>query len=247
MEKQSKSVGRLTRIALAGGAVVLGMSFSQAASAQDRGVAWAGVDFSHRTIWGYAGTAVAVGHSLADSGFNVRFAGFAGDFDYNAGRRTVDATGGGVELGVGYQWIIIDRRTHLTGYVSGVYRSFDTSPNDPNSDLSDEHWGLKLQLEFEHRFSQEWGIETIGAYTFNFDSYWTRVRPSYWITNSIRVGPELSFYGGDEYDRQRVGFYIEGIPLFTDRFQVGAKAGWQNDSRRDFSSAYAGVSASFRF
>jgi hypothetical protein len=247
MDFQRKSTGRLTQVLAAAGALALVGGAAQDARAQDLdGVAWAGVDFSNNVVWGYAGTVIALDHELGHSGFNFRFAGFGGAFDYNAGRRTVDATGGGIEFGVGYQWNL-SQWTRISTYVNGVYRSFETDPDDPNSDLEDEHWGIKLQFEFDHRFSYEWGINLLTSYTFIQENYWTRVRGAYWLTNSMRVGPELTFYGGDEYDRQRVGAYIEGIPFFNTGLEWGVKAGYQYDSRNDISSAYGGVSASFSF
>lgn len=209
----------------------------------------AGVDVGTRNnIYGYGGVITPIpwlGNrgSLGEDGFLFRLWGFGQNFKYSRETlRSVEATGGGVEVGLGYQ--IVRPGWRVSGYASYAFRSLDLSPDDARSDIRRRH-GVRLQLEGQVDLFSSLGIEAIGSYVVNWNNYWTRVRPYYRVSGDLRVGPEFTFLGGSEFDRQRFGGHVAGLALGPANFSFAA--GGDRDSRKDVWSAYFNVGASFLF
>lgn len=233
-------------------AIFTAMAASAIAPSAARAHEWlllAGVDATTRSnVYGYGGLVTPLpvfGNtgSLSQDGVLLRLWGFGQRFDYSRGNLSdVDVTGGGADIGLGYQIVRPGMRASL--FVSYAYRSFHLSPDDASSELRRRH-GVRLQLETEADFNSHVGVSAIGAYAFNFNDYWVRVRPYYRLDGELRVGPEITLLGGSEYDRQRYGGYISGVKLGPVTLSVAA--GGDRDSRNNEWSAYFNVGASFLF
>ena len=212
---------------------------------KEQAVVFFGYDTTGDDHYGYAGASIAPFGSIHEQGWRIRVFGFGAGFEYaGPGGRTTNATGGGGSASIGYDWRFDGLR--ITTYVGGAARHFDTSPENPSSSLEDENVGLPVQVESNYRLSQQLGINVIGLYTFFYDTYWTRVRPTIWLAwRDLRAGPEFTFLGGDEWDRQRYGAFVSGFQV--GRLNIGLKGGVEYDSREHETGGYGGIEMSFTF
>ena len=208
-----------------------------------------GVDVTTRNnLYGYGGLITPIpwlGNtgSLAQDGFLFRLWGFGQRIKYSReGTSTVEASGGGVEAGLGYQ--VVRPGWRVSGYASYVFRSFDLSPDDTRTELRRRH-GVRLQIEGYVDLVSNLGIEAQFNYTANWNTYWTRVRPYYRFFGDFRAGPEFTFLGGNEFDRQRYGAHVAGLTLGPANLSLGVGA--DRDVRKSSTSAYFNVGATFLF
>jgi hypothetical protein len=180
---------------------------------------------------------------LDQDGLLLRIWGFGQRFDYSrTNLQDVDATGGGAEIGLGYQ--IVRPGVRVSAYVSYAFRSYQLSPDDPSSGLRRRH-GVRLQLETQLDLTPQFGVSAIGSYAAVFNEYWARLRPHYALDADLRIGPEFTFFGGKDYDRQRYGGFISGVKLGP--AALSFSAGGDHDARKRDWSAYFNVGASFLF
>ncbi|MBI2509064.1 MAG: cellulose biosynthesis protein BcsS [Betaproteobacteria bacterium] len=242
----------MLRAVLIAGALLAG-GYTPTALARDV-LLLGGSTFSSASKYYYLGAVIPVQQeSLDRDGFLVRLWAAYQDFDYNttfaggaAGIPTrVDVDGPVGEIALGYQWFP-GKDSRFTAYLGVVQRDLDATPNDPGSKVESEDTGYKLQLEGATR-SGKFGLSAIGSYTFEFDDYWGRVRPAWYLGNRLHVGPELVFMGGDKYDKQQLGIFLGGIQLGK-QADLEFKVGGEHSSRTGGNTrAYGGISFSVRF
>ncbi len=197
-------------------------------------------------VYGYIGAVIPLNESgkLGEEGWLLRLWGAGQAIQYTRqGTTNVDAVGGIGEIAIG-RTLVARGNTWLNAYLGYIFQAFDTSPNDPLTTLDRNH-GLKVQAEFNTDIGNDWGIELMGSYTVFLNQYWTRIRPYIRVTDTISIGPELSPFGGKEWDNIRFGGFVEGIPI--GKALVGLKAGGERDVRRKKLNAYFGASVTIVF
>lgn len=235
-------------IVLALAAMMLVTGGIRAASAQEgqppRVVVFMGYDTNINDHYGYIGAVIApLGH-LEQSGWRVRVFTFGALFSYDSGPRDIDATGFGGSVSIGYQ--IRTGGWRVSGYVGVAGRYFDTDPEDRSSSLEEENIGLPIQIEVDYRFNSGFSLNVLASYTFFYRTYWSRIRPTFHIYRyHVRVGPEFTLMGGEEWDRQRVGAFIGGIRIGP--ATLGLKGGMEYNSRETEIGGYGGLEVSFSF
>ena len=219
-----------------------GTAHAQQANDEKAVLFW-GYDTTGDDHYGYVGAAIAPFGSINESGVRLRFFGYGANFDYDASPDR-EATGGGGGGYLGYS-----HRTEnlsLPGYVGAEGRGFDIDPSDSRSDLHDENVGLPLLAELDYSFSERFSVSALANYTFLLDTYWTRLRPTFSLGwQNLRAGPEVTAYGGDEWDKQRYGAFLSGFRLGG--VDIGVKVGAEYDSRDNETDAYGGVEMGFAF
>jgi len=194
--------------------------------------------------YGYIGAVVPINSALSEEGFRLRFWGNYLAYEYDQTRQIeIDADGVGTEAALGYKWNL--DQTRITVYLGGVYRDIDLDPDDPGNSTADKNFGFKSQLEIEHQINSVWSANIIGSYTTNFDSYWSRFRPGYKLNNGLKIGPEISLLGGEVWDKQKFGAYLNGFKLGNIR--VGFNAGAERSASESGVDPYAGISFSAIF
>lgn len=226
-------------------AVGLLVLMPQGAGAEQSTVVFGAFDTTGRDHFGVGGFVHGLNRDLGKDGFLIQGMGAGGRFAYvGAGPQLFRATGGLFRIGGGYQMHFQWARVAL--YAGYQYRSFSVSPDDPDSQLARKKHGAYFQTDGFVEPWPRWGAEFNLSYTAVINDYWTRIRPYYRITDTIRLGPELSFFGGRQYDQQRYGAFVGGVPLGP--INLGFKAGVEVDSsgRRD-TRGYGGIEASFTF
>jgi len=202
---------------------------------------------THDSQYGYIGGIIPIGGGLWEDGWRVRLWADYVAYDYDKTddatgiKSEIDADGFGGSAGLGYRWNV-DSNTNVTAYANVVYRDIDLDPDDPTFD--DDDLGARMQLELNHDFGNRWNMSLMGSYTVVIDSYWSRLRPGYRLDNNLVVGPELSFLGGDQYDKQKFGAFVSGINLGN--FKAGLAAGAERERGGDI-GAYGGIGMSTRF
>ncbi len=197
-------------------------------------------------IYGYVGAIIPLNESgkVGAGGWILRLWGSGQSFDYKrSGIRTVTATGGSGEILIGRS-LIARGDTWFNVYLGYVFRAFDTDPKDRRASVN-RHHGLKFQGEFVTDIGNDWGIDVNAQFTAIHNVYWTRLRTYFRVTETIKVGPELSPSGGSHWDTIRVGAFVAGIPVGKAR--LGIKAGGARAVRHKSWAGYFGVSASFLF
>ena len=235
--------------------VLLVAGFSSPALARDVFLL-GGSTFSSTSKYHYLGLVVPIQQeSLDRDGFLLRFWTAYRDFDYTTrfpgglgGIRTnIDVDGSEFEAAVGYQRYF-GKDTRITGYLGLVHRNLDEKPNDPATNFENKNGGVKFQLEGTTR-SGNFGVAAIGSYVSGFKDHWIRVRPAYYLGDSLHIGPELVASGGRKYTKQQVGLFVEGIRLGSDA-SLGLKLGSERNSRsgpNHGSKGYGGISFGVRF
>lgn len=149
--------------------------------------------------------------------------------------------GPGAEIAIGHRRTLTSKITSTT-YIGLVWRDIDVSPNDPGTDVDDENAAIKLQQEFNVNLTNNFDISLMGSYNIGFDSYWSRLRPGYTFANGWKLGPEVIFLGGDVYDKQRYGVFLNGMSL--GKLNLGLSLGNEEEASSSESSAYGSLSFS---
>ena len=206
-------------------------------------LALAGGSGSSNSTYEYLGWIAPLGGGLGEPGFRARLwlAGIQFNYDAAGNLGEVKGRGGEFEGALGHMWTLGD--TSVTFYGSLKYRSIKLHPSDPDSDTEHQHFGVGVQGEFEHRFSQDWGLTGIALYTALVKNYWSRLRP-HWNTSELQLGPEFIFSGGDQYTDNRYGIFVEGLPL--GRLRLGLSGGAEYQRRKN-TAAYGSLGLSLLF
>ena len=242
----------MLRAVLIAGALLAG-GYTSTALARDV-LLLGGTTFSDASKYHYLGLVVPIQQqSLDRDGMLVRLWAAYKDYKYTtrftggaAGIPTnIDVDGPEGEIALGYQ-LFSGKDTRFTGYLGVVQRDLDATPNDPSSKAESKDTGYKLQLEGSTR-GGKFGLSAIGSYTFEFDDYWGRVRPAWYLNNRLHIGPELVLMGGDKWDKQQLGIFLGGIQLGK-QADLEFKLGGEHSNRTGGGTkAYGGISFSVRF
>ena len=226
--------------ALAGAALV---SASLPASAQQSTLVFTGFDTTWRDHYGYVGGVYAFNRNLDTDGWLLSaFAGGASFNFYNLTPQT-RATGWFARAGVGYQFL--DWWGRAAFYVGYAYRDFNVSPFVPRTAIVRFRHGVHLQADGYLRANDYLGVEYIVSFTAVPNDFFARVRPYFTIDAPVRIGPEFTVLTGRQYDQQRYGVFVAGVPLGP--FSLGGKVGLEFSSRNNRTAGYGGVDLSIRF
>ncbi|PZP61156.1 MAG: hypothetical protein DI596_05255 [Azospira oryzae] len=207
------------------------------------GIALAGIQGSHSMYYGYAGILAPFPGARLGAGQVYRlWVDYLG-YEYSAAPGMVRAQGSGFEAMAGYQG-------HRGGtawglFLGALYRNTDLNPDDPGNRVRGSRAGLKVQGELSQALTQAWCWNGSASFETAGDGYWLRTRFLRSLGGSLIVGPEFVLQGGPDYDAQRFGIALAGIPLDrtaslgfslgVQRTGVGARIG------------YAGVELAYSF
>jgi hypothetical protein len=76
--------------------------------------------------------------------------------------------------------------------------------------------------------SETWGVFGYGEYLAGFEEWFVEAKPYYQLDNGLKLGPELSLSGGEDYLHARAGIFATGYELnvpWVGKFWVGGSAG----------------------
>jgi hypothetical protein len=207
------------------------------------GLALFGTGGSANTAYVYSGLILPFSGNLGDNGLRLRLWAAGTRFEYEADEplAEVDAWGPDLEAAVGYHWDF--GHSSLNLYTGVKYRALDLDPEDPDTELENENVGPTSHVEIWHSLTEDFGFSLLSSYTAFISDYWVRLRP-YGILSEHSLGPEFVFSGGEQYDHQRLGAFIDGFQLgFA---TLGFSAGAERERGGDV-SPYGTLSVSFVF
>ena len=132
-----------------------------------------------------------------------------------------------------------------------LHRNLDSKPNDPSSNAQSKDTGLKTQVEFTTKFTSSFGFSGIASHVFDIKSTWARARPAWYFDDSINIGPEFVYIHGSDYDKNRIGVFVEGIRLGK-QTNFGLSIGREHNGSNGFvgndrNAMYGGAALSVRF
>lgn len=218
-----------------------------ASQAAEKAVVFGGGEWLADSYYAYLGGIAALSGDMAQDGWLARVDLGYGGYDYDnilVPGGDVDGDFFNVDLMAGYQHFYSNGVIYA--YLGGLYTDHDLSPNDATNPVDGSEFGVKGQIELLHSFTDRVGLDLAGYLTSAYDGYWLRLRPGYDVTGTgVYVGPEVTVLGGENFDQQRAGLFVNGAKLGP--LMVGASAGYNWQSRRGDNSAYGTVNFSKTF
>ena len=122
--------------------------------------------------------------------------------------------------------------------LAGVaWRDYTLSPFDPNSKLGPNQLRARATAQGHLVGGDDWGGFWYADYVSGVNEWFAEARPYYQLENGLKVGPEFSLSGGDDYLHARAGIYVLGWEFdlpWVGRFWAGGSAGalWDTDGTR---------------
>ncbi len=177
--------------------------------------------------YGNVGAIGAIGNTHFGNGPVWRVMTDALGYSYVGGpsNSTIDGSAYAGEASLGYIKSF-QGGTSIAGYLGGVYRNTNLSPNDPGNKLSGGQWGFKTQAETTFYATQDWRTNLQAAYVFGPDNWWTRGSTQVRTFNSFFVGPEIVWQGDNTYKAWQIGGLLNGIHL-SPTSELGFRAGYK--------------------
>lgn len=224
-------------------AVAAVAAFSYCGTGMPMGRAWADDDartilFSGRDLWrngafAYGGFIFAPG-GLEDDGFLLKILLSGGLYRYgseNLGERVVGAELLGQALP---GWRIKRGNAEFKIFMGPEIQRHQLWPDDPANRLRGKLFGLRTAAEMWY----EPTATTMIAIDISLSSIATSnsVRGAYgWrvfeeMLGGVYVGPELQYFGSDDYRHLRLGAHVTSMK--TDDIEWSAAVGWASDSAR---------------
>lgn len=231
----------LSTLALAAGILAV----STAARADDHFSVWTGADFAPSSTYGYLGGFYTLGdHTVDQEGWLLRASGGYGHIHYD----TTPGPGGEftdhlstADLMIGYQ--ALSGPASAKFFIGPDYQHLSESPVDPNTHRG-THVGAKAQAEVNTKLYESVGLEALGSYSTAFQTYWSRITPSY-QTRWFSIGPEGSFLGSQNFNQVRAGGAIGDVKLGPVNLRADAGKAWTHGTGKD--GAYGGLSVGSHF
>ncbi len=157
------------------------------------------------------------------------------------------AQGIGADAEAGWQYVADWGR--ISALAGVAWRDYMLSPSDPNSSLASNDFGARFTLEGQYTFAQGLGAFGYGEYITGFDQWFVQVRPYMELESGLKIGPEFSLGGGEDYLHTRAGLFVTGYEVelpWVGLFWLGASAGARIDAETAEVAPYAGVHFSRR-
>lgn len=215
-------------------------------------LALSGIGGGGGSLFAYMGLVQAFEGTINETGPLARIFLNTYGFDYSttiAGRRRrIDATGYGGSVEGGYQWARpgLGRVAIFAGL---KLRDHALSPDDPGSDLEDTRAGFAMTTEGAWLLAAKNRLSWSYSYVAGLGDYWLQTRAGHDF-GRFTAGPEIVFFGGDDYRYQRYGAFASDIVIDlgpASRLFLTLEAGVQRDAEDGDTSPYGGLHSSFFF
>jgi hypothetical protein len=172
--------------------------------------------------FGYGGATFAVPGFTIGSGPAVRVSGFGGVYSFHAsGNQKVDASFGGGEADVLYQWS--NPNFWLSAGVGARYVDTTFSPRQPNNRRSGAQWEPALVVD-GGAANGPWRGDWFASYGTTIEDYEVRASVTHTIGGPLRLGVEGETDGDPTYNEERLGPYLGISTGRNSEIQVSAGA-----------------------
>jgi hypothetical protein len=221
---------------------LLALGLNATANAEDHVIAFAGFDVTKNSDFIYVGGVTRFDTDFSQSGWLARVMVNHLNYDFDDANVNYKARAWGGSVAGGYSFV---RSSGYTTISLGL-ASRNTDYNRPVVNGNDgSKTGLIAQIEHNQAISDSLSFEGMANYTSNVQDYWARARVMYKVTDSVRVGPELTGFGNDDFDAIRGGIAVTGISLFN-KANLGLNLGAEHKTR-DNAHTYGGMIISTAF
>ncbi len=218
----------------------------------DGGYLSMGVGGGQEDMWSWQSVSWAPFSSIDETGFLVRAAIRTETKTYVTelpGRKDVRiwAQGVGADGEVGWQYV--DDWGSITAWAGIAWRDYFLLPGDPNSKLATNELGAKVSINGHYRLDPDWGVFGYGEYLAGFEEWFVEARPYYQLDIGLKLGPEFSLSGGEDYLHARGGIFVTGYELnvpWVGQFWLGGSAGALFDTDTSEITPYASINMSRR-
>ncbi len=199
-----------------------------------------GVDITRNSFSNYAGVNWAPFGHLDKSPYHLKILGTLGHYSYES-LNVSDAlhtqflfSGEFISLDVLLGYILFKDDFIAKVYFGLNYTDHKVSPIDLGNSVHGEVYGFKTQIDFWFPLTSEsWGELNL-SYSTGFHDYWAKFRFGQQIVSWLKVGPEVSLLGNENYSTIRLGGFAK---FHTDIGEFTAASGVGNDHNYD-QSAY---------
>lgn len=212
--------------------------FHGTASAQDRGVVYAGGGIGDgRNV--YAGGVIALPGGRLGRGLAIRGGGAAGSYVYDSGTAEIDGNFASAEVALVYQtsgewgWANFGAGPRVT--------NTSLTPNDPNNRLAGTRFDVGLQTD--GALGYRWRLGWFGSLGVNDEIYFTNLSfgPLVDEPSQTRIGVEAGIAGDETFTRRNYGVFASTRIASKTELRV---SGGLNDQRGLRDQAYATVALS---
>ena len=149
---------------------------------------------------------------------------------YNAGAYA------GWRFGTGKGW--------LTGYF-GVWGEDHNNDLDPKAKLRGTETGAKGIVDLWQPLGPNWILVGYGSYADAWNTWNAYGRLTYSITDKIKIGPEIGFFGNDAYEDGKVGGYFSYSPNFLGYGEIVAAVEYRHPFTDSPDGYYANIFVDF--
>ncbi|MEZ5775534.1 MAG: cellulose biosynthesis protein BcsS [Hyphomicrobiaceae bacterium] len=223
--------------------------------------AWVGTEITRSSLYGYTGTVIFLGESVAADGFLLRLDGGGGRYSYSGERpfgprdAAVDVEFAGVPAAssalLGYQ-------QHVGGLTAKLYLGADyvvhtLTPSDPFNSVEGSALGMRGVAELWYDVGPGLWVSADAGYSTAFGTYAATLKAGYDIDlavtaddpliDRIGIGLEAGAFGNETFGAGRVGLVGRARTRFGEVTLTGGLSGdYENPT-----SPYGAVSLLYRY
>jgi hypothetical protein len=85
--------------------------------------------------------------------------------------------------------------------------------------------GGRYELDLDQRLCSAWRLDGIGSFVTGTKDYWARGQALYALGGGVSAGPEAIWMGNPDYDADRFGVTLVGIPVYKS-VKAGLEVGY---------------------
>ncbi|MGQ4273193.1 cellulose biosynthesis protein BcsS [Terrihabitans sp. B22-R8] len=161
------------------------------------------------------------------SGPILRIVGGTGRYSYNADIENGHVNGEVVTGEFLAGWRILRPRMWAAALVGLEVENHALDRIDPDNEVQGTGVGVRIAGELSWKPTDRTRLDVSGAYGSAFDLYRARIAGGYAIIGNVLSGLEAESFKNSESDQQRLGLFVEGVPL--GRLTLKASAGALHD------------------
>lgn len=211
------------------------MAAMSCAHAADR-MALAGTEISGLGSYTYAGIVMPLARSSPERGPAVRHWLERLTYEYDNAGIEHDAERYGYAPAIGWQQPL--RGGYVSGYAGARLAHTDLSPADPGNDDDGTTVRGFLQGDAMLPLGERIENEIVAGFELGYGDYYVRDRLMV-RSGNLRLGPEVVFKGGDDYDGWQAGIALGGLHV-SERLQLLVRGGISGQ-RDESNSAYGSI------
>jgi hypothetical protein len=167
---------------------------------------WTGIDATRHSWAVYTGAAWSPLGTLDQDGLRLRFSGGYGEYRYEGASQRIYGTVTFADLLAGYQMGL--GALTLKAFVGATFDGHSLLPFDAGNRVNGEATGAKGVLEAWLNLTPVAWAQLDLSYATAHESYFSRLRLGYRVTNTVSLGVEGGAFGNTASDSGRAGGFV---------------------------------------